>query len=393
MIQMSLYDDIIKKKKKDWQCEALMDAARADRGDKIPFSSPLMNWSCYGGIPRNKITEFFGEPGGGKSSSAVDICKNAVKIFKAEHEQKIIDLRKIAATGIKSAASEAEELQENGPKKVLYIDLEHSFDGAWAKTLGVDGSEIEIMQPPDVFAEDILQTVQELICTGQVGLVVFDSLPSLVPKSELEKKYGERTVASLAGLLTVFCRKVVPLLTRYECTMIFINQIRQNMDNPYVVKTPGGEAPKFYACLRILFQVGQPVDFLGNELPKSAENPAGYIINSKIVKQKSAPNDRKNASYFLMCQSGIREDMDYAQLAIKRYGIISKTGAWFTVSDPNTGEVLERGGKPVKLNGLTRVYEFLQSDRDYYERLKKFILDDINGSSEEFSDGSSDEVL
>ena len=94
-----------------------------------------------------------------------------------------------------------------------------------------------------------------------------------------------------------------------------------------------------------------------------------------------------------MCQSGIREDMDYAQLAIKRYGIISKTGAWFTVSDPNTGEVLERGGKPVKLNGLTRVYEFLQSDRDYYERLKKFILDDINGSSEEFSDGSSDEVL
>ena len=165
------------------------------------------------------------------------------------------------------------------------------------------------------------------------------------------------------------------------------------MDNPYVVKTPGGEAPKFYACLRILFQVGQPVDFLGNELPKSAENPAGYIINSKIVKQKSAPNDRKNASYFLMCQSGIREDMDYAQLAIKRYGIISKTGAWFTVSDPNTGEVLERGGKPVKLNGLTRVYEFLQSDRDYYERLKKFILDDINGSSEEFSDGSSDEVL
>ena len=101
---MSLYDDIIKKKKKEWACEGLMDAARADRGDKIPFSSPLMNWSTYGGIPRNKITEFFGEPGGGKSTSAVDICKNAVEIFKKEHEQKLIDLRKIASTGIKSAA-------------------------------------------------------------------------------------------------------------------------------------------------------------------------------------------------------------------------------------------------------------------------------------------------
>ena len=390
---MSLYDDIIKKKKKEWACEGLMDAARADRGDKIPFSSPLMNWSTYGGIPRNKITEFFGEPGGGKSTSAVDICKNAVEIFKKEHEQKLIDLRKIASTGIKSAASEAEELQENGPKKVLYIDLEHSFDGAWAKKLGINESEIDIMQPPDGVAEDVLQTVQELVCTGQVGLIVLDSLPSLVPRSELEKKYGERTVASLAGLLTIFCRKIISLLTRYECTMIFINQIRQNMDNPYVVKTPGGEAPKFYACLRILFQIGSPVDFLGNELPKSAENPSGYIINAKIVKQKSAPNDRKNCSYFLMCQSGIRPDMDYAQLAVKKYGVIRKAGAWFTVCDPYTGEVIESDGKMLKLNGLSKVYEFLQTDKDYFDKLKSFILNDINGTTEAGNGQESDEVL
>ena len=390
---MSAYDDIINKKKKEWAAEDLMEGAKHSRGKKIPFSSPLMNWATYGGIPRDRITEFFGEPSGGKSTSAVDICKNAYPIFKEEHEARMNELRDIAKTGNKSAASELEDLEETGPKKILYVDLEHSFDSAWADTIGIKPDEIEIMQPPDVVAEDILQTVQELISTGEVGLVVLDSIPSLVPKAELDKKYGERTVASLAGLLTIFFRKIVPMLTRYGCTLIFINQIRQNMDNPYVVKTPGGEAPKFYASLRILFQIGQPVDFLGNELPKSSENPAGYIVNAKISKQKSAPNDRRNASYFLMCQSGIREDMDFANLAMKKYGIIRKGGAWFGFVDPYTGEALEEDGKLVKVNGMTKVYEYLKSNQAYYQKLKKYIIDDINGTDEAVSRESESDLI
>lgn len=377
---MSMYDDIIKKKSKEWNAEHLMDGARMSSGDKLPFSSPLMNWSTYGGIPRNKISEFFGAPGAGKSTSAVDICKNAYPIFVQEHEERKMELRKIAATGNKGAKAELEELEENGPKKILYVDLEHSFDSAWAKTIGIKPEEIDIMQPPDVYAEQLLQTVQELIATGQVGLIVLDSIPSLVTQAELDKKFGERTVASLAGLLTIFFRKVVPLLTRYQCTLIYINQIRENMDNPYVVKTPGGQAPIFYSSLRILFQIGKPVDFAGNELLMSAENPAGYLVNAKIVKQKSAPNDRRNASYYLMCQSGIREDMDFAQLAIKKYGIINKAGGWFTMTDPYTGEVYEEDGKIVKVCGMPKVFEYLQTNRAYYDKIKKFILDDINGT-------------
>lgn len=377
---MSSYLDIINKKKKDWSCDNLMDGAKRGVGSKIPFSSPMMNWSTYGGIPRDRITEFFGEPGAGKSSSSVDICKNAVDVFQKEYEDQIDELRGKLSSGSKTVKAELEELMVLGPKKILYIDLEHSFDSAWAKTLGIDESKIDIMQPPDVVAEDILQTCMELIETGEVGLIVLDSIPSLVPRAELEKKLGERTVASLAGLLTIFCRKVVPLLTRYGTTMIFINQTRENMDNPYVVKTPGGKAPVFYASLRILFKIGTPVDFLGNELPMSSENPAGYIVNSRIVKQKSAPNDRKNGSYYLMCQSGIREDMDFAQLAIKRYGIIAKGGAWFTMIDPYTGEVYQDSdGNVGKVNGMVKVYDFLQTHPDYYGKLKKYILDDING--------------
>lgn len=382
------YADIINKKKKEWNCENLMDSANADRGSKIPFISPLLTYCTYGGIPRNKITEFYGEPSGGKTTTAVSLCKQSIDIFQREFDEKVAELRKAASSGNKLANAQLQDMLDLGPKKVLYVDLEHSFDNAWAKTLGIDQSKIEIMQPPDVFAEDILQTIQELIETGELGLVVLDSIPSLVPKAELEKKFGERTVASLAGLLTIFFRKIVSLLTRYETTLITINQIRDNMDNPYVIKTPGGQAPKFYSSLRIYFKIGHPVDFLGNELPQSAENPAGYIINARITKQKSAPFDRKNGSYYLMCNSGIREDIDYAQLAIKKYGFIQKGGAWFTLCKP-TGEILEDdNGNVVKVQGMAKVYEYLQNHREYYNELKAYIYNDINGVNS--SDSSND---
>lgn len=383
---MSRFDDIVKQKERDWKSPHLMDGAKHSRGKKIPFSSPLMNFATYGGIPRDKITEFFGEPGGGKSSTSVDICKNAIEIFKQEYEDELTSLR---ALNTKEAKFRIEELEESGPRKILYVDLEHSFDLEWAKTLGMNLDEIELMQPPDVSAEDILQMVQEMVETNEVGLIVLDSIPSLVTKSELEKKFGERTVASLAGLMTVFCRKIIPLLTRYHTTLIFVNQVRDNMDNPYVVQTPGGKAIKFYASLRMLFSLGNPIDILGNELPQKTEDPAGYLVKVRLIKQKSAPFDRKNASYYLLSQSGIKPEMDYAQLAIKKYGIIRKTAAWYSIADPDTGELLEEDGKIVKVNGLPKVYDYLETHPEYFEKLKSFIENDINGQeSVEIENGS-----
>lgn len=382
VLVLASYSEMIEKLKKDWNCPSLMDAANRGIGKKLPFSSPLLNYSTYGGIPRNAITEFYGFPGGGKSSSSVDICKNANEIFVKEYDDKISELRELANNGNKSALVEIEELEERGPKRVLYIDLEHSFDSAWAETLGIAHSEIDIMQPPDVVAEDILQFIRVVIQTGELGLIVLDSIPSLVSKAELDKKIGERTVAPLAGLLTTFLREVVPLLTRYETTLLCINQLRDNLDNPYVPKTPGGNALKFYASLRILFQIGSPVDFVGNELPQKAENPSGYIINAKITKQKSAPWDRRNGSYYLMAKSGIRVDMDFCQLAVNKYGIIKKGGAWFTLCDPYTGEVFEDSttGKPLKINGFAKVLEYMQNNPEYYNKLKTFIINDIEGN-------------
>ena len=380
------YADIIKKRIKDWNCDGLMEGAKAKRGNKIPFSSPLLNYSTYGGIPRDAITEFFGAPGGGKSTTAVDICKTAYKLFQEEYQDQLLAFQEKINNGNKSLMSEYEDVKERGPKKVLYIDLEHSFDAVWADTLGIREGEIDIMQPPDVFAEDILQTVKEIIETGEVGLIVLDSIPSLVTQSELDKKFGERTVASLSGLLTIFCRKIVQLLTRYGTTLIVINQIRDNMDSPYVVNTPGGNALKFYCSLRIQFKIGAPVDFLGNELPASTENPAGYKVTAKIVKQKSAPNDRRAGSYYLMAHSGIRVDMDFCMLAVNKYNIIRKSGAWYTLYDPDTMEPeLNDNGSPVKLNGMSKVLEYLQSNHEYFDKLQRYIMTDIGGASSDDS--------
>ena len=310
------------------------------------------------------------------TTTAVDVCKNASKMFEKEWEDRLVELREL---GTKEAKLELAELEDSGPRKILYLDLEHSFDTEWAKTLGIDSEKIAIMQPPDIPAEDILQMVQEMVESNEVGLIVLDSIPSLVPKSVLEKKIGERTVASLAGLLDVFMKKINQLLMRYKTTLLLINQIRDNMDNPYVVNTPGGQAVKFFCGLRMQFTLGNPIDLVGNELPQKTEDPAGYLIKVRLVKQKTSPNDRKNASYYLLSQSGIKPEMDYAQLAIHKYGIIRKAGAWFSLAIPSTGEILEDEGKPVKINGLPRVYEYLETHPEYFNSLKTYIENDING--------------
>lgn len=379
---MATYQEILNKKAKEWGAPDMMTRAKISL-PKFSFSSPLLNWATYGGVPRQRITEFFGIPNGGKTTTAIDVANNARIQFEQEYNSKVQEYRNLIANKKKEYEGPLEDLLEQGPKKVLYVDLEHTFDWKWAAKMGMVEGDIDVMEPPDIAAEQILQTVHELICTGEVGLVIFDSVPTLTTQAELDKKYGERTVASLAGLMTIFMRKIVPLLARYDCTIILINQERVNMDNPYVIQTPGGEAIKFYSTLRMQFKLGDPVDVVGNELPKNTENPAGYLINVKLVKQKGASFDRKNASYFLMTQSGIRPDFDYAKLAIQRYDIIHKQGGWFTFYDPVTRIPLEEDGKTVKVNGQIRVYEYLNSHSDYYEAVKKFIMDDINGHDAE----------
>ena len=392
---MGDYADIIKRCEKEWACPDLMESVNKNGGKKIPFSSPSLNWATYGGVPRAALSEFYGQPGGGKSSTAIDVCKNALDIFNAEFSEEVLKLQEEVAKGKKDKKAELQDLNDRGPKKILYVDLEHSFDKKWATTLGITNKAIAVMQPPDVPAEAILQKIKELVCTGEVGLIVLDSIPSLVTKAELDKKLDDDKQAfasSLAGRMTLFCREITQLLIRYDCTMIFINQIRTNMDNPYVDNTPGGNAIKFYCSLRLAFKLGNPVDFLGNELPQKAENPSGYKIVVTIKKQKSAPFDRKLGEYYLMAQSGLRIDFEYVNLAITKYDIIRKNSGWYTICDPETKEPLETPeGNIVKVNGLAKVYDYVQVNTEYYDKLCKFIVDDINHNGLDIDGATEDD--
>lgn len=379
------YRDLLNKKAKEWNCPDMLNSVK-DEIPKIPFSSPLLNWLTYGGIPRGRIVEFFGEEGGGKSTSAQDVCYQAKKIFDQEHEETIQRYRNLVAQGKKEYAGPLEDLIDQGPKGVLYFDLEHTFDWKWAGKLGLHKGDIDVAQPGIVNAEQICQTVQDAILEGDLGLVIIDSIPSLVTAAELEKKYGERTVSSLAGLMTIFMRKLPPICSKFDCTVVLINQTRDSMDNPYLLQTPGGKAIKFYCSTRLYFKKGAPLDFAGNEIPQNVENPAGCKINVKLVKQKAGAFDRKVGSYFLMAQTGIRPDFDYAQLAVNKYNLILKKGAWFSICDPSTGEILEEDGKPVKVNGMLKIYDYLAAHPDYYEKLKVFIINDINGVNSDMSD-------
>lgn len=375
---MGAYSDILKKCAKDWACPELMESVNKVGGRKIPFSSPSLNHATYGGVPRGALSVFYGIPSGGKSSSAVDVCKNALDIFNQEYTEDIAKLEKQVADGKKEAKIALQDLRERGPKKILYVDIEHTFDKKWAAKLGIAYTAIDIMQTPNVAAEKILQSLLEIIETGEVGLMVLDSIPALVPQAKLEKKMGERTVAALAGLMTDFTTAINQLLMRYDCTMIYINQLRANMQNPFADNTPGGEAIKFYSSLTLKFVIGSPLDFLGNDIPQKSENPAGYKISVYIKKTKACPRDRTLAEYYLMAQSGLRVDFEYVHLAVEKYGIIIKNKAWFTICDPETKEPLETEDGIVKVNGMPKVYDYMQSHPEYYDKLCKFIVEDIN---------------
>lgn len=374
---MSMYADIIKKCKKDWACPDLLESVNKVSREKIPFSSPSLNYITYGGIPKVGFTHFFGFEGSGKSTTAMDVCKNAYIVFAKDYEREVAELEEKVASGEKEYKIPLADLKERGPKKVLYIDIEHTYDRKWAATLGLS-EMLDVMQPPNIAAEKILNAIYDLVDSGEMGLIVLDSVPSLVPETELKKKIGERTVAALANLMTQTARRLNPILFRGQCALILINQQRENMDNPYKEKVPGGTALRFYASLELMFSRGNPVDFLGNEIPLKSDSPAGYKIVVTVKKQKTAPFDRRRGEYYLMAKSGLRVDFEFVQLAVNQYDIIHKHGGWYYIRNPKTMEQLEIDGKDVKVNGMPNVYDYVQINQDYYQELCDAIIEKIN---------------
>lgn len=329
-------DEIMKNTNKKFKEEILTQGLSQYSYKRIPFTSPRMNYCTFGGIPVGKITEFYGEEHGGKTTTALDIVANYQK-------------------------------SDDG-RDVIYIDAENTLDTEWAKKIGVDVDRLYILQPKSQSAEEIFQIICDSVDTGEVGLWVLDSIGALLSAQELEKTLEDKTYGGIAKALTLFGKKIEMLMQRYKCTGIGINQIREDLNSTWGgISTPGGKAWKHFCAVRMQFSRGKFIDEKGNELTRSAESPVGNIVMMSMTKNKTCPPTRRTGFYTINYEKGIDYIRDLIEVAIK-YDIVQKSGAWFDIVNIETGEIIEG-----KIHGQASVYEKLRTSNTLLSEIQTLV--------------------
>lgn len=364
---MTKSEALFKEFNKKYKTELFTIGTVVHNCSRIPFSSPRANYMLYGGVPRGRITEFAGEEGSGKTTTALDIAGNAQKLFLQEWEEKIQELESKEKL-TKEQQGKLLELRESGPKKVLWVDCENTFDDDWSEKLGVNVKEMYYMAPDSLSAEEIFDMVTQLIDAGEIGLAVIDSLGMMVSQQEMEKDIEESTYGGISRALTKFSKKVELACAKTNCALIGINQVRDNLNAGYggpAYVTPGGKCWKHVCSVRLMFRQGTPFDNNFKDVKKSCENPYGHRVQISVAKTKICKPDRKLGFYTLTYDHGIEPFIDIIDIAISK-DVIHQAGAWFTFIDIDTGEVLcntdEDGNlSEIKVQGQANLMPFLKN--------------------------------
>lgn len=364
MAEKSKLDALCAAINKEWKEDIASRGVRRVETKKIPFTSARLNYCLYGGLPRNCLIEFAGEEGSGKTTTSLDICKQAQILFREEW----LDEKENT-----SDQSRKKYLEARGEKKILYVDCENTLDEDWARLLGVDVDSMYIIKPQTQAAESIFQMIKDAILTDEVGLVVLDSLGVMISQQAFDKDLTEKTYGGISAPLTLFSKEAVMLCRKYDCTLIGINQLRDDMSGFGRKVTTGGRGWKHNCSVRIFFDKGDFVDEAGNRVNKSCDSPAGNKVLFSIAKTKVCKPDRKTGMYTLMYDYGIDEIIDLAEVAIK-LGVINKSGAWFTFCDIETGEIItDEEGKEIKIQGQANVHQYLYDNEEFCKEITDLV--------------------
>ena len=257
-----------------------------------------------GGLPKGRIIEIYGPESSGKTTLTLHVV--------------------------------AEEQKKGGV--CAFVDAEHALDPQYAKKLGVDLDELLISQPDT--GEQALEIVDTLVRSGAVSLVVIDSVAALTPKAELEGDMGDATVGAQARLMSQAMRKLTASISRSNCMVIFINQIRMKIGVMFgsPETTTGGNALKFYASVRL--------DIRRIGAIKDREEVVGNATRVKVVKNKVAP-PFKQVEFDIMYGEGISKTGELIDLGVKA-GVVEKSGAWFSYGDERIGQGRENAKQFLK---------------------------------------------
>lgn len=259
-----------------------------------------------GGVPKGRVVEVYGPESSGKTTVALHMVA---------------------------------EVQKRGGI-AGFIDAEHALDPVYARNIGVNIDELYISQPDN--GEQALEITETMVRSGAVDIVIVDSVAALVPKAEIDGEMGDSHVGLQARLMSQGLRKLTAVISKTNCTVIFINQLREKIGvmfgNPET--TTGGRALKFYASVRL--------DVRRIETLKQGGEMIGNRVRVKVVKNKIAP-PFKEAEFDIMFGQGISKEGDILDLAAK-VDIIEKSGAWYAYNGAKIGQGRENAKNYLREN-------------------------------------------